>query len=175
MNPGVCAVDPDAGFIRADHRRIADCRLDALFAPDKFRGAEPRGALDRSLRNIAAEQIAHRFLRPCYRQQLIQMQVKSARENARAVLHRRFNGKRELCFGQIATILARLCRSAMLDDRQTPVLDLEDLPPEEARRLDCLKRCAASAANVSYMFDNPIRRGDHLQSHACVTGLSADL
>ena len=30
VNPSAIAIDPDAGFVRADDCRISDCRLDAL-------------------------------------------------------------------------------------------------------------------------------------------------
>src|SRR5829696_3391499 len=102
MNPGIGSINPNAGFVYADHHRVANRRFDTLLASDELVGTEPGGAHYRSLRDVAAEQITHRFLRSGDRQELIQMQIQSTRHHARAVLHRRFNRKRELSLGNIA-------------------------------------------------------------------------
>ena len=62
----------------------------------------------------------------------------------------------------------------MIDDRQTAVLDLEDLPPEKARRLDRRERRAAMITIACYVFDNAVRCCDRLQGYAGMTGLPAD-
>ncbi len=62
----------------------------------------------------------------------------------------------------------------MLDDRQTAVLDLEDLPPEKARRFNGYERNSALLTVINSVNDNPVWFRHRLQCHTRMTGLTAD-
>ena len=72
-------------------------------------------------------------------------------------------------FVRFGGLFNKQCKDRELDEEIESHLQLhiEDnvrlgMTSEEARRLYCLKRHAAFTANVGYVFNNAVRRGDHL-------------
>ena len=127
MYPMAFASHSQSRLIRTDHFRRFDASLDLLFDSHQLRRRAVARCLDCARRDRAGEQVAHRFARPCERQQLILVQVGRDGAHPRPVLHGSRDASWEPGFRPYPTMSAPLHLRPMLCDLQHCRRKIEDL------------------------------------------------
>lgn len=159
VNVAARAGNPQPGLVCADDLGVSDGGLDPLLAPDQLSREEAARALDDGRRGCTAEEVAQRLGGARDWQELVEVQVSSAREQARAVLDGGVDSGREVAPGLGAAFGAAAGLSAVLGDDDAHGWEVEDLPALRANHVLLAERSAAAGARFRRVCDHVVGAG----------------